>query len=106
MIGAAILATLSLAGGAQARPVALPDAKTPPTYLRYLQPGERVTVERQCPHGGYWSDLSAYRWNGAGLPGQQWSHDRTRTSWGRVTFDGVTWSNHYRLPVIVAGWCE
>jgi hypothetical protein len=107
---AAILCVASLASAtAQAQPpsqpVALRDAIVAPDYLRIIKPGRSVTVRNQC-HGRYWSELSAYRWNGEALPGQRWNADNDRTYWGRVTFDGITWTNHYGSAVMVAGWCS
>jgi hypothetical protein len=90
----------------QARPVTLRDARVAPSYLHLVQPGRSVTRTHQCDRGGYWTELSAYQWNGEALPAQRWNADHDRMSWGRVTFDGITFRNHYSQPVIVAGWCE
>ena len=88
---------------AQGRPVTLRQAAIPPTYLRMLQPGRSTTVTRQCG-SQYWSELSAYQWNGEALPGQRYYGERMH--WGRVTFDGITWRNGTSQPVLVAGWCD
>lgn len=105
----AILATLvALAlvpsAASASRPVTLRDARVSPSYLRLLEPGRATTVLRQCP-GYFWQELSAYQWNGESLPAQRWNRDHTLLRWGRVTFDGITFRNHYRQPVLVAGWC-
>lgn len=96
-----------------ARAVALSDATWPPSALRLLYPGQTWTVARDgtpCPRGGYYGDVSAYRWNGSALGAQTWTADHQVTYWratrGRVTFDGVTFRNRTRDPVLVAGWCQ
>jgi hypothetical protein len=109
IVGAGIVASDAMAA---ARPVALADASTPPNTLRYVMPGQHVTYPIQCANGsGFWSDVSAYRWNGKPLGAQRWSRSALRWVWddprgGRVTFDGITFRNRTRSPVLVAGWCE
>jgi hypothetical protein len=95
--------------------VSLGQAETPPTYLTYLWPNGHVTYARghdghNCPRGGFFTDTSAYRWNGGALGPQRWNRDHTLTYWrgykGNVTFDGITFTNTTRAKVLVAGWCE
>jgi hypothetical protein len=99
---------------ADARAVTLRDARVAPTELRLLQPHARITYAtptgENCTGGGYFSDVSAYRWNGEALGAQvhrslrdRWTVPGTRT---HVTFDGVTFRNHASVPVLIAGWCE
>lgn len=96
--------------GANARAVSLSDATYPPTYLRYVYPHRSVTRTRQCGRDGYWSNVSAYKWDGSALGAQQWDRRNLRYQWrslyGRVTFDGITFTNSTRYPVLVAGWCD
>lgn len=115
MVAAAILAGSllgpTLGHAAEHRSVALTDATIPPTYLTYLWPRARVTYAPNCQPSGYFSDVSAYRWDGRTLGPQRWNRDHDRTYWrdpsgGRVTFDGITFRNHTNHPVLVAGWCE
>lgn len=94
-----------------ARAVSLSDSVYPPTYLVYLYPHASVTFADvkgyNCPHGGYFSDVSAYSWHGRALGAQR--HTTLLDSWrnrtGRVTFDGITFRNASRSYVLVAGWC-
>jgi hypothetical protein len=96
--------------------VGLFDATTPPQYEVYLGVGASVTYAHgrngyNCPRGGYFTDVSAYTWRGGSLTVQRWNRDHTLTYWrsqdgGRVTFDGITFRNHSRAPVLVAGWCD
>lgn len=115
----ACLATaLALAGSAMAstpRAVALSAATSSPTYLTYLYPHAHVTYSRgrdghNCPRGGFFTDVSAYNWRGGALSPQRWDTiglDYWRTPGGhRVTFDGITFTNESRRPVLVAGWCD
>lgn len=101
------------------RAVRLSDARTAPTHLALLAPHARTTLDDwQCgraPVNGsasdrYYSDTSAYGWDGHALGAQRWTRDHTVTYWrtrtGRVTFDGVVFRNHSRRAVLVAGWCE
>lgn len=105
-----------------ARPVSLSQASIEPTWMVYV-PGisishgrvraHRVThAATPCPHGTYFSDVSAYRWDGSALGAQHWSHARQRMLWndtpegGRVAYDGVTFVNRTTRAVLVAGWCE
>lgn len=102
------------------RAVGLADALSPPQYIVYLGVGAHVTYARtdkghvgeNCPRtGGYFTDVSAYHWNGTALRAQRWTPDGTVTYWPnsngrRVTFDGITFTNRTRAPVLVAGWCE
>jgi hypothetical protein len=110
IIGAGAVASAAMA--ADFRPVALTDATVPPNTLRYLMPGQHVTYPIQCANGsGFWSDVSAYRWSGRALGAQRWSRSALRYVWddprgGRVTFDGITFRNRTRSPVLVAGWCS
>jgi len=101
----------------QARPVALPQATIAPDRMALLQPGRSVTYTSEddgynCPEKhAFFTETSAYRWNGYQLSGQRWNADHTVTYWrdnrhgGRVTFDGITFRNHTHRPVLVAGWC-
>lgn len=112
--------TTDAAFGAQARPVTLAMANTPPTFLSNLGPGNYVDAGDPatgfaCAQdevlNGYFTDTSAYTWKGAALSGQRWNADRTVTYWrdrsGRsVTFDGVRFRNHTNHAVMVAGWCQ
>ena len=99
------------------RAVSLSEAEVAPTYLVFLYPHASVTYAHgrygyNCPRGGYFSDVSAYQWNGAALAPQRW--DRIGVDYwnyghghhGRVTFDGITFRNEGSRPVLVAGWCE
>jgi len=112
------LSTSAHAHTRDARPVTLSMARVEPTWL-VLVPGmdvrhgrvrfHRVThAATPCPHGGYFSDVSAYRWNGSALGGQH--ETRMRVSWrdtregGRVVWDGVTFTNRTTRAVLVAGW--
>lgn len=107
-----------------ARSVSLDDALSPPSRSAYLYPGARVTYAYghqglNCPPNGdadvsgFFTDVSAYRWNGHAMAhAQEWDTDGFivtlwRDSSGRsVTFDGITFRNHTHHRVIVAGWCE
>lgn len=119
-----IVALAAIAASAAATPahaatraVSLADARVAPTYLYYLRAGARVTPRRidngrQCGQG-YFADTSAYDWTGGALGAQRWNRDGDRTFWRDprsphrlVTFDGLTFRNHLRRPVLVAGWCE
>lgn len=117
-IGAGLIATVADASVPQARPVALTEARSAPTYLVYLWPHGSVTYAtgndgHNCPgkRGGYFSDVSAYAWNGSALGPQRWD-DIGAYYWhvphhhGRVTFDGSTFNNESRYRVLVAAWCE
>jgi hypothetical protein len=86
--------------------VPLGEASRAPSYLRLLNPGRTTTVLHQCRHGGYWSDINVYRWNGAAYAEQRWNADQTVMSWGRASFNGITFSNRSNVPLLVAGWCE
>lgn len=117
---AAFILVLGVAGKvdsaqpAQPREVELSDARRAPSKLAYLKPGQYKT----WAHGeagfncrrGYFTDTSAYHWDGSALAPQRWNRDRTLAYWrsvrGRVTFDGITFRNHTSQPVIVAGWCD
>lgn len=110
-----LTALLLCAATSHARPVSLADASTAPTYLVYLWPHASVTYASghagyNCRGGGWFSDVSAYTWRGAAVGAQHWNraHDLIywRTRNGRVTFDGITFYNASRSPVLVAGWCE
>jgi hypothetical protein len=106
------LIAASLAAPAQAgqgenagKPVGMGDATSAPSFMQMLKPGHSLTVTRQCGTD-YWVELSAYTWRGTALPGQRWNADHDRLHWGRVTFDGITWTNHYpHQAVLVAAWC-
>lgn len=109
-----LIAALSIGGAvenAHARAVSLADASYPPTYLVYLYPGASVTYAdhgENCPGGGFFSDVSAYQWNGHAVGRQHHTElsDYWPTKSGRVTFDGITFRNRSHRPVLVAGWCE
>lgn len=112
----AVLATLAVCtiampavSRADPRPMGptLEMARSAPQTLRYLKAHTAVTITRQCPRGHYWTELSAYTWRGGRLPAQvRHGGVNSREQWGRVTFDGITWRNHYNHPVLVAGWCS
>lgn len=117
LTSALLLAGILLAGSAasrQAREVELSDARVAPSTLDYLKAGRSRTYSRgkqghNCKHG-WFSDVSAYHWDGSALAPQRWNRDHTVTYWrsvkGRVTFDGITFRNLTDRPVLVAGWCE
>lgn len=98
----------------RARPVALTDATSAPTMLRLVRAHGAYTPA-QCGHGAFFSDVSAYRWNGKALGHQTWSEHAPvggglayywTARHGRVWFDGATFYNHSSATVLVAGWCE
>jgi hypothetical protein len=106
----------SVAGNALASParaVSYSDRNTDPTMRAWVAPGQDVSIMGQCEDGGYYTDVAAYRANGAPLMGQRWTRDRTVTYWtmprtrvhARVTFDGVTFHNGTSVRVMIAGWC-
>lgn len=84
-------------------------------FRAYVQPRSSVTIERQCPSGGYFTEYSAYMHNGSAMGAQRTERypdgyvkravwrDRSGRS---VTFDGLTFRNHTRRAVWVAGWCS
>lgn len=86
----------------RADPVPLTDAISEPDYERVLLPGSQGTLPLQLAYRI--SDVSAYRWNGSALPAQRWTDHHTVSHWGRVAFDGRTFSNYGRQRVIVAAW--
>lgn len=116
VLGAAVwaalgmLAAAALASPTDARRVSLTDARVAPSMMVLVPAHETHNALTQCAHGTYYSDISAYRWNGRALGAQRWTRERTLTYWrarhGRVTFDGITWRNRTRAAVLVAGWCE
>lgn len=100
---------------AASHPVSLNDAEAAPTYLVYLWPHAKVTYTyhdgaANCPGGGYFTNVSAYTWRGNAVGPQHWNriHDLIvwKTHSGRVTFNGITFHNSSRAPVLVAGWCD
>lgn len=104
----------------QARPVALSDATFPPTEMVYLYPGASVTYAYgvsgyNCPdHKSWFTETSAYQWNGKALGPQHRSKSSNYFDYWvrpghphqRVSFDGITFRNHTKIGVLVAGWCE
>lgn len=110
LVTLAVLLAIVPAAHAAARPVSLSDARHAPSSLVYVQPSRSVALERQCPQGALWSDVSAYQWDGSALGGQRWNRLHDRTYWpastGRVVFDGVRVFNGTTAPVLFAGWCE
>lgn len=121
IVALAVVAIMWLgATESHARAVALSDAATPPTNLVLV--GAHESVNFALAHDGtvyncgedrygWFSDVSAYRWNGRALGDQRWNRAHDRTYWrdprgGRVVFDGVTFVNRTSYPVLVAGWCE
>jgi hypothetical protein len=125
-LGALSLSVLA-ASALASRPFAphaptLAEADHAPTHLVYLYPHAvepmadsfgHTCYGRKAAHvraGGYYTDVGAYAWNGAALGAQRISADGLRYVWrargGAVTWDGATWRNHSRVPVLVAGWCE
>lgn len=116
----AFAAFLYCAATSDARPVALSDATYAPTTLVLLHAGDAVTVADRFGYDchtrngrGYFSDVSAYKWNGRALGAQRWDsvdmvyywripHTRGQS----VRFDGATFYNDSRHSVLVAGWCE
>ena len=105
-VALAAAAIVPSGAAAHARSVSLTDASSAPSYLRLLQPGSGVTKTRQCPRGQFYSDVNAYRWNGHALAPQRWNAAGDVMTWGRVKFDGITFHNGGRRPVLVAAWCE
>jgi hypothetical protein len=110
---AASTATLSaMAAGATPQPRAAPAsaATVDADFSASLRPGAVVTVDRQCAHGGWFTEYQAYRSNGDALGPQHRSRDGLLVSWagrhGRVTFDGVTFRNLTHARTRVAGWCS
>jgi len=124
----AILASAAMVGGtvvagsvasdamASARPVALADATVPPTVLVYVAPGRGYTTRHARPcrarsgRRGYFSDVSAYRWDGSALGAQTWHAPELAYVWRdhddfAVTYNGRTFFNDTTAPVLVAGWC-
>lgn len=103
----------------KAHRVGLGDALTPPTVLHYLRPHRSITYTHgrdghNCPRGGWFSDVSAYAWNGTAIGAQvdyddydAWSvRSAGHGAHGHVTFDGITFWNGSNVPVLVAAWCE
>lgn len=106
------IALLVLApAAAQAHPP-LSDATSEPQVLVYVHSDARHTFARQCPHGGFFSSVSAYRWTGEGLDRRSWTrmHDVMRWHDGReggnVWFNGVSVRNRTARPILFAGWCD
>lgn len=119
-----VVLAASLVGTAHASPV---HARSVAYSARYvdasamatLPPGASVTFTRPCPYArglGYaFTEYNAYTRTGGAMGGQSWWHDATgtvlRSAWRYVgtrtfvTFDGVTFRNHTRHTVMVAGWC-
>lgn len=130
LTSALLLAGILLAGSAasrQAREVELSDARIAPSKLAYLKPGQDRTYAHgvegwNCPHRTWFSDVSAYHWDGSALGPQRFDARALKYVWrntvqrarrshwrsvkGQVTFDGITFHNRTGQPVIVAGWCE
>lgn len=105
---------------AQARPVALADAHSAPSMLHYVQAGRYFTpntdamgrpCKRTAQARAYYSDVSAYAWDGSALGAQRRNARTLLTYWhrpgsaGAVTYDGLTFHNDTYAPVLVAGWC-
>jgi hypothetical protein len=104
---------LASEGTWHANRVGLGDATTAPTYLVYLRPHGSVTYSvgsdgHNCPRGGFFTDVSAYAWNGTAIGAQFHTndHDYWRGYRGRVSFDGITFHNGTHRKVLVAGWCD
>jgi hypothetical protein len=114
-------AVLSLTGTAAAKTYTSPIA---PSYAQRnvdadftatLPAGAILTIDRACPAAkdlGYaFTESSAYRANGAPMGHQQYNTLTLRSSWSypgtrtKVTFDGITFRNHTKHRVMVAGWC-
>lgn len=100
-----------------AQAVALSDATTAPTYMTLLRPGASALYTGRggynCPGGSYFTDVSAYTWQGRALGPQRWTRDHTLTYWRVpnhprqfVTFDGIKFHNDSHRAVLVAGWCD
>jgi hypothetical protein len=93
------------------RAVSLSDATYAPSFLR-LVPARSELTHRQYPCKGkhYFGDVSAYRWNGRALGAQQRDIDNllywSAPSGRAVGYDGRTFYNGLRVPVLVAGWCN
>lgn len=101
-------------------------ASEPPTFMAYLLPGQEVTPPRairdreagrpcfntRTGRRGYFSDVQAYHWDGRGFAPQRWDDDLPGWYWQpkgwkrAVWYDGLTFGNATRHPVLVAGWCE
>ncbi len=118
IIGAAILSLSATALSAELahaerlpRAVSLSDATHAPRSAFFVFPGETIIGKVQCPRGHFWTETSAYRWDGSALSAQRWNRLHDRTFWrdsrgGRVIFDGVAVHNGTRAPIIFAGWCS
>lgn len=108
------------------RAVSLSDARSAPSRVMYVRAGRSVDVMRQCGRkradargARFFTDVHAYRWNGAPLAAQVWddtlpgwSWSDTRDPWRdaagyprAVGFDGLTVYNGTRRPILFAGWC-
>lgn len=102
------------------RAVSLADAHVSPSMLRYVFPGHTFTPRTDAQghpchaHGraGFYSDVSAYRWNGSALGPQRWNARALVYYWhargdaGAAVYDGLSFRNDTYAPVLVAGWCE
>lgn len=112
-LGTALGTNLASADAA-ANPVGLADARSAPQTILYVIPGgqyDTLDGVSQCARGGFWTEFSAYRWDGSALGGQRWNAMHDRAYWhdargGRVTFDGRTIYNGTRHPILFAGWCS
>lgn len=91
-------------------PVALSDARSAPHTLLYVKRGDAANVLRQCSRGHWFSDVSAYRWDGSALGAQRWNRAHDRILWpvpgeGAVHYNGIRVWNDTRHPILFAGWC-
>lgn len=112
MLGAELA---SAASRTHSRSVSLSDARFAPSVLVYVRAGETYTLRHARPCKGkrgrsYFTDVSAYTWQGGALGAQTWDAGDEVYAWrapsGRVAFDGRTFHNETSAPVLVAGWCE
>lgn len=109
----AIVACASASPAMGARSVSYADRTTDADFSAHIAPGTVLTVDRQCGHG-WFTEFSAYRADGAAIGAQRVERfadgtmKRVLWQYGRhnVTFDGVTFRNHTRHAVRVAGWCS
>lgn len=111
---ACVLACVLAPSAMGARSVSFADRTADADFMAHVAPGTVLTVDRQCPRDGWFTEYSAYAADGSAIGAQVVSRyaDGTvkRVAWryGRrsVTFDGATFRNHTRHAVLVAGWCS
>lgn len=84
--------------------VTLRDASSPPAVIVYVEPQQTRCVPLSVAFT--MSDVQAYTWRGGALPVQSWSRDRLTTRWGRVSYNGICFTNDYTQPVLGAAWTD